>query len=90
MKKILAIALALVLALGLSVQAMADGAITVVSREDGSGTRGAFIELFGIEQKNEAGEKVDNTTLKAAVTNNTSVMMTAVAGMIRTWRSACR
>lgn len=53
--------------------------IAVISREDGSGTRGAFTELFGIEQKNEAGEKIDNTTLEAAVTNNTSVMMTAVA-----------
>ena len=33
--------------------------IIVVSREDGSGTRGAFIELFGIEQKNASGKKVD-------------------------------
>lgn len=54
--------------------------ITVISREDGSGTRGAFIELFGIEEKNESGEKVDNTTDTASVTNNTSVMMTTVAG----------
>ncbi len=54
--------------------------INVLTREDGSGTRGAFIELFGIEQKNEAGEKVDFTTDKAAVTNSTSVMMTTVAG----------
>lgn len=53
--------------------------IAVISREDGSGTRGAFIELFGVEQKNEAGEKVDYTTLEATVTNNTSVMMTTVA-----------
>ena len=36
--------------------------ISVVSREDGSGTRGAFIELFGIEEKDASGEKVDNTT----------------------------
>lgn len=57
----------------------ADNDIAVVSREDGSGTRGAFIELFGVEQKNEAGEKVDYTTLEATVTNNTSVMMTTVA-----------
>lgn len=56
-----------------------DNDIAVVSREDGSGTRGAFIELFGVEQKNEAGEKVDYTTLEATVTNNTSVMMTTVA-----------
>lgn len=54
--------------------------INVLTREDGSGTRGAFIELFGIEQKNEAGEKTDFTTDNAAVTNSTSVMMTTVAG----------
>ena len=58
----------------------ATGKITVVSREDGSGTRGAFIELFGVEQKNDAGEKVDYTTVDAEITNNTSVMMTTVAG----------
>ena len=55
-------------------------AITVVSREDGSGTRGAFIELFGIEEKDADGNKVDNTTEDASVTNNTSVMMSTVAG----------
>ena len=58
----------------------AEGPITVVSREDGSGTRGAFIELFGIETKNDAGEKVDNTTEDAEITNSTSVMMTTIAG----------
>ena len=55
------------------------GEITVLSREDGSGTRGAFIELFGIEQKNDAGEKEDMTTDDAQITNSTSVMMTTVA-----------
>ena len=60
--------------------AAAEGPITVVSREDGSGTRGAFIELFGIEEKNDAGEKVDNTTEDAEITNSTSVMMTTIAG----------
>ncbi len=54
--------------------------ISVISREDGSGTRGAFIELFGVEVKNEDGEKVDMTTEEATITNNTSVMMTTVAG----------
>ena len=54
--------------------------INVISREDGSGTRGAFIELFGIEQKNEAGEKIDYTTDDCDITNSTSVMMTTVAG----------
>lgn len=58
----------------------AAGPITVVSREDGSGTRGAFVELFGIEQKNDAGEKVDYTTEDAEITNSTSVMMTTIAG----------
>ena len=56
-----------------------DNDIAVVSREDGSGTRGAFIELFGVEQKNEEGEKIDYTTVEASITNNTSVMMTTVA-----------
>ena len=54
--------------------------ISVVSREDGSGTRGAFIELFGIEEKDASGEKVDNTTEEASVTNSTSVMMSTVEG----------
>ena len=53
--------------------------ITVVSREDGSGTRGAFIELFGIQEEVD-GEKVDMTTTEAQITNNTSVMMTTVEG----------
>lgn len=60
--------------------AATSGAISVVSREDGSGTRGAFIELFGIEEENDAGEKVDMTTEMAEITNSTAVMMTTVAG----------
>ena len=56
------------------------GDITVVSREDGSGTRGAFVELFGIEEKDANGEKVDRTIVSAQITNNTSVMMTTVSG----------
>lgn len=58
----------------------ASSEIGVISREDGSGTRGAFVELFGVEQKNDAGEKIDYTTASAVVTNSTSVMMTTVAG----------
>ena len=53
--------------------------ITIVSREDGSGTRGAFIELFGIEEKDADGNKVDNTTEAAKITNSTSVMLSTVA-----------
>jgi phosphate transport system substrate-binding protein len=54
--------------------AASDG-ITVVSREDGSGTRGAFIELFGLLK-----DGTDNTAATAEITNNTAVMMTSVAG----------
>ena len=58
----------------------AGGKIVVISREDGSGTRGAFIELFGIEKKGDDGKKVDMTTQDASITNSTAVMMTTVAG----------
>lgn len=53
----------------------ASSAITVVSREDGSGTRGAFTELTGILDGD-----TDNTVQTAEITNSTSVMMTTVAG----------
>ena len=56
-----------------------DASINVTSREDGSGTRGAFIELFGIEEKDDSGKKVDKTTESAAITNSTAVMKTTVA-----------
>ena len=77
MKKILAMVLAMLLVLG---SACAANEINVISREDGSGTRGAFIELFGIEQKDADGNKVDYTTDEADITNSTSVMMTSVSG----------
>ena len=56
------------------------GLISPISREDGSGTRGAFIELFGIETKDADGNKIDNTTDMAEITNSTSVMLTTVQG----------
>ena len=56
-----------------------DQDITVISREDGSGTRGAFIELTGVEEKNDAGDKVDMTTEAAAIQSSTNGVMTAVA-----------
>lgn len=88
MKKTMAFVLALGMAAasltacggGQAETSAAEAPITVVSREDGSGTRGAFIELFGIEEKNDAGEKVDMTTEDAEITNSTSVMMTTIAG----------
>lgn len=53
--------------------------IAVFTREDGSGTRGAFIELTGVEQKDADGKKVDRTTEAAAVQSSTNGVMTAVA-----------
>lgn len=64
--------------IGMTAMAAAEGDITVVSREDGSGTRGAFIELFGVEEKDADGNKVDNTTEAAKITNSTSVMLGTV------------
>ena len=90
-KKLLALALSCVCALGAFALAgcsggsdassdgsgsSAGGAISVISREDGSGTRGAFTELFEIED----ADGNDATTTSAVVTNSTSVMMTTVAG----------
>lgn len=49
--------------------------ITVVSREDGSGTRTAFVELFGVEE-----DGVDNTTDEANITSSTEVMLSTVSG----------
>ena len=92
MKKILTLALSLVVTIGLltgcgngnsssiNENANFDGTISVVSREDGSGTRGAFVELFGVEEKDADGNKIDRTTLEAIITNSTSVMMTSVVG----------
>ena len=53
--------------------------INVYSREDGSGTRGAFVELIGLEDTDSSGNKIDCTTDSASITNSTSVMMTSVA-----------
>ena len=64
---------------GMTAMAAASGDITVVSREDGSGTRGAFIELMGVEEKDADGNKVDNTTESAKITNSTAVMLSTVA-----------
>lgn len=82
MKKGLAVAMAALLgvaAMSTTAMAAASGDITICSREDGSGTRGAFIELFGIEEKDADGNKVDNTTEAAKITNSTSVMLSTVA-----------
>ena len=75
MKKFAAILLSLVLTLTV---ALADS-IYVVSREDGSGTRGAFVELTGVEEKDADGNKVDMTTVEAAVYSGTSEVKTTVS-----------
>ena len=81
MKKFLVLVLAAVLTATCFVACGASGDdIVVISREDGSGTRGAFVELFGVEQENESGETEDMTTPDASITNSTSVMMTSVSG----------
>ena len=83
MKKLLS----LILAAGMLTAALtgctgktSNDSISVLTREEGSGTRGAFIELFGIEQKDANGNKVDKTITGAESTNSTSVMMTTVEG----------
>ena len=83
MKKILALTLCVVMAAAVftgcgskNSNGEADGApITVISREDGSGTRGAFTELMGIMV-----DDVDNTTTSAEISQSTSVVLTTVAG----------
>ena len=81
MKKIFCLVLALCM-IGAAALAEFDtsSTITVYSREDGSGTRSAFVELFGVEEEDENGETVDMTTTEAVITNSTSVMLTGVAG----------
>lgn len=61
-------------------QSGVSGTISVVSREDGSGTRGAFVELTGVEEKDADGNKVDHTTVDAIIANSTDVVLNNVAG----------
>ena len=82
MKKAVAMAITAMMtaSIGMTAMAAAEGDIVICSREDGSGTRGAFIELFGVEEKDADGNKIDNTTEAAKITNSTSVMMSTVEG----------
>ncbi len=54
--------------------------ISVVSREDGSGTRGAFTELTGVSVKDKSGNTVDSTTDNAIISNSTEIVMSTVSG----------
>lgn len=56
------------------------GTINVVSREDGSGTRGAFTEITGIASKDANGTEVDNTYSEAIIQNGTEGVLSTVAG----------
>ena len=53
------------------------GEITVISREEGSGTRDGFTELMGIKVDDK-----DNTTANAEISSSTSVVMSTVAGNV--------
>ena len=77
MKKALMVLLTLVLAVSLFAQGGKEVSnISVISREDGSGTRGAFTEIVGLLDSN----KVDQTTFDAEIANSTSVVITTVQG----------
>ena len=80
-RKILALVLALC---ALSAVALAEfdasKTISVVSREEGSGTRGAFVELTGILTKDAEGKEIDNTYAEAVISNGTNLVLTTVAG----------
>lgn len=83
-KKIVSVGVASILMVA-NLSACAGGnsdTITVISREDGSGTRGAFIELTGIEQKDDSGNKTDMTTVDAIIAKSTDVVITQVSGNI--------
>ena len=77
MKKFLGILLMVAMVASLT-SAFAGSEIVVVSREEGSGTRGAFVELTGVEEKDAAGNKVDNTTIEAIIESGTAAVMTTV------------
>lgn len=78
MKKMIAF-IALAVMLCSTAMAAPEGEITLVSREDGSGTRGAFIELLGIEVKAEDGSRKDMTSKEAIIANKTDVVLTNIA-----------
>ncbi len=82
MKKLMTtvIALAMILTTTCAGAEGISGMINVISREEGSGTRGAFVELTGVEEKDADGNKTDMTTVEAIVANSTSIVTTSVAG----------
>lgn len=59
-------------------KSVAEMDISVITREDGSGTRGAFVELTGVEEKNSEGKKIDNTIKDAITAQGTDVVLNQV------------
>ena len=80
MKRTLGFVSALVMASAVFTGCGSSDQITVISREDGSGTRGAFIELTGIQEKDSSGNKTDKTSKDALICKSTDVVLTQVAG----------
>ena len=80
MKKFFALLVAIMMTLSFAAMAEFDAGktINVVSREEGSGTRGAFVELTGVLTKDAEGKEIDNTSLEADTVNSTSQVMTTV------------
>lgn len=79
MKKLMGVLLTATMILGLVSTAFAGSDIMVISREAGSGTRGAFVELTGVEVKDADGNKVDMTSEDAIIQNGTAQVITTVA-----------
>ena len=76
MKRTIAVMLALIMVI--TVLTGCGGAntdISVISREEGSGTRDAFVEIMGIKVDDK-----DNTTANAEISSSTSVVITTVSG----------
>lgn len=80
MKRVLVLFITAVLLTGCRAQFDVNNEITVISREDGSGTRSAFIELLGIEEKDADGNKKDNTIITADINDSTGILLANVAG----------
>ena len=87
MKKIISLALSGIIAASLltgcgvkSDTASTSSEIVIVTREEGSGTRGAFVELTGIEEKGDDGTKTDRTSKEAITQMKTDTVLTSVAG----------
>ena len=76
-KRLLLFVLAVLVLVGCQSSQSSGNSIHVVTREEGSGTRGAFVDLFGVVL-----DGVDLIWDRAEVSNSTSVMITTIAGNV--------